>query len=99
MKYTEFKAAAFREVGRHGYTVIDKASDFRPPKKVPGFTKKMKQFPIENSNAVLVIVAEKLDGSSPDFDSMLVNGPSAMNLKLYAMEGPSEKSWDYMLES
>jgi hypothetical protein len=89
--------AAGRRLGKLGYALDDRTSDFRPEHKIYGQTITWKQRSVEGTNAVVVVKAEKVTGFPTSYDIYLIRENDAMRMPLHAMDQPNDEAYHKLI--
>jgi len=91
-------AAAAKKLSTLGYEVLQSKSVYRAPHKENGYVRTMTQMPIVGTEGVVVVIYEKVAGMKGDYQLLVVNGPKAIDMKLYAMTQPQDESYHELLK-
>jgi len=91
-------AAAARKLDKLGYTVAGSTSPYKPTHKENGYVRTMTQMPIADTDGIVLVIYEKVAGMKGDYQLLVVNGPKAIDMKLYAMTQPRDESYHELLK-
>lgn len=85
--------AANRRLGKMGFALADKTSDFRAPHKIHGQTITWKKRNVEGTNAWVVVKTEKVAGFPTTYDLYLIRENDAIRMPLHAMDQPTDEAY------
>ena len=89
-----FKSAE-KKLNSLGYELDPAVSDYRPPGDMRG---KMIQRHIVGSDAVVLVIQDKVPGMAASYQILVINGELALDMKLHAMTQPADESYHTLIK-